>query len=67
MDSLKEEVRFLKESQQLFHTLLKAGGHASKVTRIGSYDGDHDDKALDNFFWDVEEYLLCMPKLSDEA
>ncbi|XP_059070957.1 uncharacterized protein LOC131861807 [Cryptomeria japonica] len=40
---------------------------ASKVTRIGSYDGDHDDKALDNFFWDVEEYLSCVPKLSDEA
>ncbi|XP_059066505.1 uncharacterized protein LOC131048153 [Cryptomeria japonica] len=64
---LEEEVRFLKESQQLFHTLLQGGGRASKATRIGSYDGNRDDKALHNFFWDVEEYLLCAPKLSDEA
>ncbi|XP_059064775.1 uncharacterized protein LOC131856852 [Cryptomeria japonica] len=45
----------------------KLTGQGSKATRVGTYDGERDDKALDNFFWDVEEYLSCVPKTSDEA
>lgn len=67
IESLREEIRFLKEGQQIFHSLLQGGTHGSKATRVGTYDGERDDKALDNFFWDVEEYLSCAPKTSDEA
>ncbi|KAH9310089.1 hypothetical protein KI387_038000, partial [Taxus chinensis] len=31
------------------------------------YDGQRDDKILENYFWDVEEYLSNMTGLNDEA
>lgn len=63
-----DEIKFLREGQSLHHALLQDGTQGSKTsTPIRSYDGDRDDKVLDNFFWDVEEYLSSTPKLVDEA
>ena len=47
--------------------MLQGGGHAFKSSRIDEYDGDQDDTILENFFWDVEEFLVGTPNLGGEA
>lgn len=65
-DALREEVKFLKEGQALHHAMLQGGKIGSEASnQIGSYDGDRDDKALDNFLWDVDEYLSEVTNLTD--
>ena len=57
IESLMEEVHSLRDSQMVYHSLIQAGGKSDKSSKIGGYDEDRDNTILDNFFWDVEEYL----------
>ena len=62
-----EEVHSLRDSQMVYHSLIQAGGKSDKSSKIGGYDEDRDNTILDNFFWDVEEYLASWSNLRNEA
>ncbi|KAH9290971.1 hypothetical protein KI387_000403, partial [Taxus chinensis] len=70
LESIANQKR-LSDDLALVKSILAASGNRSlaklKVREPEPYDGQRDDKILENYFWDVEEYLSNMTGLNDEA
>ena len=51
------------------HSSLLQGNSSGAKPRCltAKYDGDWDDKLLDDFFWDVDEYLSTTKGVTDDA
>lgn len=63
---LRKAIQFLKDGHALL-TQVRAQGALNPTLLVEPCDGKRDDKALDNFFWDMEEMFSNMLGLSDEA
>ena len=68
MKGFKEEFQFFKKSHSLHNLLLQGNTNVAKPPSLTMrYDGNWDNKSLEDLLWDVDELLSSTKDMADDV